>query len=106
MFPERDKEISFALGIGPYLEVVSLPEFLFHEPIGYECDEERQEEVEKGHGEEEAGEVSAGRVDRGVRTISQGRLITVCAGQSNVGNCSHQASAQSVVAPGSQVNSP
>lgn len=106
MFPERDKEISFALGIGPYLEVASLPEFLFHEPIGYECDEERHEEVEKGHGKEEAGEVSAGRVGRGVRTISQGRLISGCARQSQVGNCSHQTSAQSMVVPGSQVDSP
>lgn len=71
MFPERDRGISSALGAGPHLEVASLPEFLLHEPIGYECDEERQEEVEKGHGEEEAGEISAGRAGRGVRTISR-----------------------------------
>lgn len=74
MFPERDRGISSALGVGPHLEVSCLPEFLLHEPVGCERDEERQEEVEKGHGEEEAGEVSAGRAGRGVRTISWGEI--------------------------------
>lgn len=51
--------------------MASLPEFLLHEPIGRECDEEGQDKVEKGHGEEEAGEISAGRVGRGIRVVSQ-----------------------------------
>lgn len=70
--PEGDREISPVLGVDPYLGMASLPEFLLHEPIGRECDEEGQDEVEKGHGEEEAGEISAGRGGRGIRVISQG----------------------------------
>lgn len=75
--PERDREISAALGVDPYRRTASLPEFLLHEPIGYDCDEEGQEEVEKGHGEEEAGEVSADRGDGGVRIASQRRSATL-----------------------------
>lgn len=70
--PEGDRDISPALGVGPYLGMASLPEFLLHEPIGCVCDEEGQDKVEKGHGEEEAGEVSAGRGGTGVRVVSQG----------------------------------
>lgn len=55
----------------PYRGTASLPKFLLHEPIGGDCDEEGQEEVEKGHGKEEAGEVSAGRGEGGVRMASQ-----------------------------------
>lgn len=68
--PEWDREISSALGVRPYLGMSCLPKFLLHEPIGYQCDEEGQEEVEKGHGEQETGEVSAGRGGRIVRVIS------------------------------------
>lgn len=70
--PERDREVSPALEVGPYLGMASLPEFLLHEPIGCECDEEGQDEVEKSHGEEKAGEVSTGRGDGGVRVMSGG----------------------------------
>lgn len=70
--PERDREVSPALEVGPYLGMASLPKFLLHEPIGCECDEEGQDEVEKSHGEEKAGEVSTGRGDGGVRVMSGG----------------------------------
>lgn len=63
MFPG----VSPPLGADPYRGTAGLPEFLLHKPIGYDCDEEGQEEVEKGHGEEEAGEVSAGRGDGEVK---------------------------------------
>lgn len=36
-------------------------QFLLHEPVRCEGDEERHEEVEEGHGEEETDEVSTGR---------------------------------------------
>lgn len=38
-----------------------LLEFLLHQAIGCDRDEERQEEVEKSHGEEEADEVSSSK---------------------------------------------
>lgn len=57
--------MSPALGARPYLEMASLPELLLHETIGGDCDEKGCKEVEGGQGEEEAGEVSAGRVGRG-----------------------------------------
>lgn len=63
MFPG----VSPPLRADSYRETAGLPEFLLHEPIGYDCDEEGHEEVEKGHGEEEAGEVSAGRGDGEVK---------------------------------------
>ena len=59
--------VSPPLGADPYRGTAGLPEFLLHEPIGHDCDEEGQDEVEKGHGEKEAGEVSAGRGDGEVK---------------------------------------
>lgn len=56
-----DRESLFVLGVGFYLELVGFFEFLFYESVGCECDEEGQEEVEKGYGEEEVGEVFVGR---------------------------------------------
>lgn len=51
--------------------MAGLPKFLRHEPVGRESDEERQEEVEKGHDEQKAGEVSAAEGQRS-RGVSQG----------------------------------
>lgn len=76
-----------------------LPKFLLHELIGYECDEEGQEEVEKGHGEQEAGEVSAGRGGRVIRVISPGRSLPWKAPSH-----SHQTGTQSVGTLQSQLN--
>lgn len=89
--PHGDRESSSALGVGPYLELAGLPELLLHEPVGCECDEEGQEEVEKGHGEEEAGEVPAGRGVEGQDRLSgvisgPRRPIRLCSGWSDAGS--------------------